>query len=153
MSRWQKEALVLLLLTGAVACTVYPERQAKLFSDATGGESVERAFWQAVEKKDWKNLDPRLASNLVYVTPTGRVERGAAIERIHALDIKEYSLGDLTTEMNGQTFVVSYTVTLRGNDSGQALPETPQRRVSVWQKQGAGWVLISQTVVGTPAAN
>jgi hypothetical protein len=141
--------LSLLLVLGCtlLGCTLYPERQPKAFTDATGGEGVERSFWQAIEKKQWKAIDAHLAPNFVYVTPAGRVDRAAALSEIQQLRLDEYSLGDLTTEMNGQTFVVSYSVTLRGTAGGQPLPNKPQRRVSVWQKQKASWVLISHTVL------
>jgi hypothetical protein len=131
-----------------LGCTLYPEKQPKAFADATGGESVERAFWRDVEKSNWKAVDSSLAANFVYVTAAGRIERTAALNTLHQLRLSDYSLGDLTTEMNGQTFVVSYTVTFRGTAGGQPLPDRPERRVSVWQKQKASWVLISHTVLG-----
>ena len=79
------------------------------------------------------------------------MDRDAALAQIQKLQIQEASLGDVTTEENGSTFVVSYTVVLRGSLDGQPLPASPQHRVSVWQKQKTSWVLISQTVLGAAA--
>jgi len=44
------------------------------------------------------------------------------------------------------------TVTLRGTADGQPLPDKPEHRVSVWQKQKTSWVLISHSVLGAASA-
>jgi hypothetical protein len=130
------------------ACTVYPYREARVFADATGGEGAERAFWQAVEQKHWKAINSCVAPNFVYATSAGRLDREAALTQIEKLQVDQASVGDVTTEMNGNTFVVSYTLTLHGTSDGQPLPASPQHRVSVWQKQKTTWVLISHSVLG-----
>jgi ketosteroid isomerase-like protein len=151
MRRWLTATLLAVTLGGTPACTVYPYREARVFADATGGESAERAFWHAVEQKHWKAINSCVAPNFVYVTPAGRLDREAALAEIEKLQVSEVSLGDVTTEANGNTFIVSYTITLRGTSDGQSLPANPQHRVSVWQKQKTSWVLISQSVVGATA--
>ena len=129
-------------------CTAYPERPVKAFTNATGGEGLERAFWTDVQKQDWKDLQAHLAGNFVYVTSAGRVDRTQAVQELQQLQLQDYSLGDLATEMNRDAFVVSYTITLRGTTKGQALSAQPQRRVTVWQQQKSGWVAIAHTVLG-----
>jgi len=136
----------LALLAG---CTAYPERSVKTFTNATGGESLERAFWTDVQKQDWKDLQAHLAGNFVYITSAGRLDRTQAMQELQQLQIGDYSLGDLSTEMNRDTFVVSYTITLRGTTKGQALGAQPQRRVTVWQQQKSGWVAIAHSVMGS----
>ncbi len=135
----------LVLLAG---CTAYPERPVKAFTDATGGEGLERAFWNDVQKQDWKDLQAHLAGNFVYVTSAGRLDRTQALQELQQLQIAEYSLGDLSTEMNRDAFVVSYTITLRGTAKAQALSTQPQRHVTIWQQQKSGWVAIAHTVMG-----
>jgi Domain of unknown function (DUF4440) len=140
---------LLAALLALSSCTFYADHPVKAFGDATGGEGLERAFWSDIQKQDWKDLDRHITSNFVYVTPTGRWERAAALEHIQQLRVEEYSLGDLTTEMNRDAFVVTYTITLRGTAQGQALPDQPQRRMTVWQQQKGGWVAIAHSVLGT----
>jgi hypothetical protein len=132
----------LMILPG---CTFYGEHPAKSFKEATGGEGLERSFWRDIQKQDWKDLEQHLASNFVYVTPGGRWEREAALEQFRQLELKEYSIGDMTTEMNRDTFVVTYTITLRGTFKGQALPAQPLRCMTVWQQQKRSWVVIAQS--------
>lgn len=115
---------------------------------ATGGEGFERAFWTEVQKQDWKDLEAHLAPNFVYVTPAARADRAQALQEFQQLQIQEYSIGDLATEMNRDTFVVSYTIVLRGTANGQPLPAQPQRRMTVWQQEKRGWVAIAHSVLG-----
>ena len=136
-------------LLGLTGCTLWGAHPAKNFSEATGGEGLERVFWKEVQEKQWDELARHLASNYIYVTPAGRLDREAALQQFKQFDLKECSLGDIQVELNGSTFVVSYSVTLRGMQNGQPLTPDPQRRVSVWQQQKAGWVAIAHTVVGT----
>lgn len=145
--RWVTAILLAWLLGATTACTVYPYREAKVFADATGGEDAERAFWRAVQQKQWNAVNTCLAPNFVFATPNGRVERAQALENIRKLDVKEFSMGDVTTEMNGNTFVVIYNLTLRGTRDGKPLPSVSQHRVSVWQRQKNSWVLIAHTVL------
>ncbi|MGC2195977.1 MAG: DUF4440 domain-containing protein [Terriglobales bacterium] len=130
------------------SCTFYADRPVKAFGDATGGEGFERAFWGDIQKQDWKDLDAHLASNFVYLTPAGRWDRAQALQQIQQLRIQEYSIGDLATEMNRDTFVVTYTITLRGTAPGEGATDQPQRRMTVWQQQKRGWVAIAHSELG-----
>jgi hypothetical protein len=128
------------------SCTVYGEHPALTIADATGGVGFEQGFWREIQKQNWKEVEQHLAGNFVYVTPSGRLERAAAIAEIEQMRVSDYSMGDITTEMNGNTFVVTYTITLHGSSG---FPTQPQRRISVWQKQKAAWVLIAHSLLGT----
>jgi hypothetical protein len=137
--------LIFLALAITSGCTVYREHPVTTFNEATGGEGLERSFWLAIEKQNWKELEQHLASNFVYVTRGGRWEREAALEQFRQLQLQEYSIGDMSTEMNRDTFVVTYTITLRGTFKGQALPLQPLRCMTVWQQQKRNWVVIAQS--------
>jgi ketosteroid isomerase-like protein len=77
------------------------------------------------------------------------LDRTAALGQIEKMDVSEYSIGELSTELHGNVFVVTYSVTLRGTLNGQPLPDKPERRMSVWQQQKSGWMLIAHAVLGT----
>jgi hypothetical protein len=140
-------AFLLCLLPLLPACTVYPRRPVKSFSDATSGAGFERAFWRDIKDKDWKDLHAHLASNFLFLAPSGPLDRDAALAAFQRMDVKDFSLGDLQTQLNGDTFVVTYTITLRGSSGGQPLPEQPQLRMTVWQQQKSGWVALAHTVL------
>ena len=128
------------------ACTFYADRPARAFSQATGGEGLERVFWKQVQTANWTEVERALASNYMGTTPVGALDRDAALEQYRQWRLKDYSLGDLKTELNGSTIVVTYTITLNGTAGSQPLPSVPQHMMTVWQQQKAGWVAIAHSV-------
>jgi len=135
----------LMILSG---CTFYADHPVKAFSQATGGEGFERALWKEIQAQDWKDVNAHFASNFVYITPTGRWERSGAIEQIQKLRIQDYTISDLSTELNRDTFVVTYTIALRGTGQSGTLPSAPERRMTVWQQHKSGWMAIAHSVIG-----
>jgi Domain of unknown function (DUF4440) len=142
--------MFVLFLISMPACTFYGEHPAKALSEATGGESLERVFWKNVQQAKWVEVERALASNYVGTTSVGTLDRAATIEEYRHWRLKDFSIGDLKTELNGSTIVVTYTITLNGTvDKGaagsQLLVSTPQHMLSVWQQQKAGWVIIAHS--------
>ncbi len=146
MVRW----LTIILLCGVAmfpGCTVWNERPAKSFTDATGGEGLERVFWREVKAQRWNEVERSLASNFVSVAPSGPQDRAVTLEHLKQLRLQDYSLGEFQTELNGNTFVVTYTASMHGTSNGQPLPEGPMHMMTVWQQQKAGWVAIAHSIV------
>ena len=148
-------SVLVFLLMLVPACTFYGEHPARTLSEATGGEGLERVFWKNVQAANWVEVERALASNYAGVAPGGTLDRSATLEQYRGWQLKDYALGDLKTEMNGNTFVVTYTITLNGTfntaagngtSGSQPLPSTPQHMMTVWQQQKAGWVVIAHSV-------
>jgi hypothetical protein len=143
-------AIVILSFTVNSACTFYGEHPARAFADATGGEGLERVFWKEVQAANWVQVDRSLASNYSGVTSTGTLDRAAALDQYRQLQLKDCTLGDLKTELNGNTIVVTYAITLNGTMNGSAgqqpLPSSPQHMMTVWQQQKSGWIQIAHSV-------
>lgn len=113
----------------------------------TGGESLERAFWNDLKAKNWKDLEPHFAANYVLVTPEGTFDHSQALERWKQLDLQEYSLGDFNIQLNGNAYIVSYTVTLRGTFAGKPLPANPIRAMTVWQQYARLWLTLAHSAM------
>lgn len=112
---------------------------------------MERVFWKNVQAANWVEVERALASNYAGVTPGGTLDRSATLEQYRRWQLKDYALGDLKTELNGTTIVVTYTITLNGVGSNgtagsQPLSAAPQHMMTVWQQQKAGWVAIAHSV-------
>jgi hypothetical protein len=127
------------------SCSVWPERKPQKWTDVTGGESLERAFWNDLKAKNWKDLEPHIASNYVLVTPDGTFDHAEAIERWKQLDIQEFSLGDFNIQLSGNAYIVSYAVTVRGTLAGKPVPVTPIRAMSVWQQYARYWLTLAHS--------
>jgi hypothetical protein len=146
-------SLILMLafaLMSTSACTFFGDRPARAFSDATGGEGLERVFWKEVQAGSWVDIERTLASNYAGVSPAGSLDREAALNQYRGWQLKDFTLGDLKTELNGTTIVVTYTITLNGTSNAtsgaQPLPSTPQHMLTVWQQQKSGWIVIAHSV-------
>ena len=114
-------------------------------AEATGGEGLERALWREIQQQRLEGFGCAHRIEFVYITPAGRWERSSALEHLEKMQVQDYSITDLTTEMNRDTFVVAYTIILRGTLQGQSLPNQPQHRMTVWQQQKRGWMAIAHT--------
>ena len=135
-----------LTIVCAVGCTVYGDRPARSFADATGGEGLERVFWKNVAAHNWPDIERVLASNYSGAASGGNFDRAAALDQYRKWQLDDFSIGDLKTELNGSTIVVTYTITLRGKTGSDPLPSTPQHMMTVWQQQKAGWIQIAHSV-------
>src|SRR5258708_2859829 len=132
------------------ACTVWHEHPgSSKWIDATGGEGLQRSFWREIKAKGWTELEHHIPSNYGGISPqSGRLDKAAALAQIQQLQLDDYTLGDLQGEMNSDTFVVTYTIAMRGTFGGQPLPTGPLRMMTVWQKEQAGWMAIAHSVLG-----
>jgi hypothetical protein len=142
-------AMWAVLLAGS-ACTFYKDVPARSMAEATGGEGLERVFWKNVQSANWIEVERALASNYAGVTPDGTLDRSATIAQYRNWQLKDYAIGDLQTELNGSTIVVTYTVTLNGTiadgtSSPRPLPAGLQHMMTVWQQQKKGWVAIAHS--------
>jgi hypothetical protein len=136
---------LLLSLTIGLACTIAKERPARAFSEATGGEALERIFWKEVQAGNGTEIERVLASNYIGQTPTGSLDRAATLDQYHQWKLTDFAIADLKTEMTGPTFIVTYTITLNGTAGGQPLP-SPQHMMTVWHQHKSGWMVIAHTV-------
>lgn len=128
---------------------MWGEHPVKHWDEATGAEGLERNYWKDVKAKNWSELDRHLAGNYISFTPEeGRLDRQAALDHLKLLQLDDYSLGDFQVELNSQTLVVTYTITMRGSYAGQPLPAAPVRMMTVWQQQKAGWLALAHSVIG-----
>ncbi len=138
--------VVLGILAFLPGCTLYGDRPVvNHWADATGGIGFERSFWEDVKGKNWNQLSGHIAGNYLVITPQGTMDRAAAFERLQHMDLKSYSLGEVKTELHGNTFVVTYQLTLEGTMDGNPLPSQPMRMMTVWQHQSRSWVAIARS--------
>ncbi len=120
------------------------------WSSATGGEHLDRLFWDTVKAKDWKELDRHLSPTFVYVGPSGIHERADALHFFENLQISELSLGEFTVHPSGgDVIVVTYIAHINATREGKPLSSSEFRMTSTWQRVDKNWLLISRA--HTPA--
>jgi hypothetical protein len=127
---------------------MWREHAVNKWADATGGEGLERSFWNEVKAKNWNELERHIAGNYILITAEGRLDRAPALERIKDLQLQDFSIGEMQTELHRDTIVATYSIILRGTRAGQPLPAAPIRRMAVWQQQKSGWMKIADSEIG-----
>jgi len=138
--------LILVTLALLLGCTVWNEHKPTAWTDVTGGESLERVFWHEVQARHWPDLESRMAPNFVLITSEGTFDRAAAIEHWKQLQIQDFSLGELQSQLNGNTYIVTYILNIRGTAHGKSLPTTPLRALTIWQRQvREQWVMLAHS--------
>jgi hypothetical protein len=135
---------LLLSLMPGIACTIAKERPARAFSEATGAEALERIFWKEIQAGNWIEIDRVIASNYVGSAPGVSLDRAATLEQLRQWKLTDFAIGDLKTELNGPTFIVTYSITLNGTAAGQPLP-SPQHMMTVWHQHKSGWMVIAHS--------
>src|SRR5437879_3352569 len=112
--------ILLLLMCASLAETgCWDSPKVSTFANATGAEQFERLLWQEIKAKNWNAVEPRLASNYVSQTSGAWRDRAATMEHFKALDVSDFSLGDVEVRPAGADMVVTYTMNLRGTYQGQ----------------------------------
>ena len=135
--------LLLSLMLG-MACTIAKERPARTFSEATGAEALERIFWKEIQAGNWIEIERVLASNYMGTAPGALLDRAATLDQYRGWKLTDFAIADLQTELNGPTFIVTYTITLNGTSAGQPLP-SPQHMMTVWHQHKSGWMVIAHS--------
>lgn len=116
------------------------------WSNAAGAEQHERLMWEAIRDKKWTEVESHLAPVFVGTDSDGRsYDHAAWIDYWKATQVRDFSLGDVTVQPGGADMVVTYELHLSEERSGQPIPGSPLRVVSVWQHLKNGWVLIAQS--------
>ena len=136
---------VILLVAFLSGCTLWSEKPVRAWSSATGGEHLERLFWETVKAKDWTDLERHVAPTFVYVGPSGIHEKLAALEYFEHLQITDLTLGDITVRPSGgDVVVVTYIANITATRNGKPLSSNQFRITSTWQKIDKKWMLISR---------
>jgi hypothetical protein len=148
-----KRRLIFLALLGLLgllpACTLYGDRPVvNHWADATGGIGLERSFWEDVKTKSWNDLSGHVAGNYEVMTPEGKLDRAAAVDRLQRFHLDDYVFENVHSELHGNTFVVTYELVLRGTFDDKPLSSDPVRMMTVWQQQSRGWVAIARSEMG-----
>jgi len=142
---------ILLLALLASSCTMWKEKQPKTWQSATGPEAFEQLLWQDIQAARWAEVERRLAPTFVTIGPQERYDRAAAMEQLKKLQVMEFAIGEVDVRPNGDTAVITYLITVNGSLAGEPL-RGPMRRMSVWQKQADGWLLIASSGIPAVAA-
>jgi len=140
MRRLMLIAVVAAVALGLSACTIWKEPRVATWKNTTSVEAMERLLWQEIQAGNWVEVEARLASNFTASTAEGVLDKQQMIARWKSWPRAQAALGEFAVTDNGETTVVTYNYASGAGVAG--------RRLSVWQKQKDGYVLIAHAEGG-----
>src|SRR3954466_9687882 len=109
MPRMQKRPIAIVsiavLLFITTSCSMW-KNPPKGWSGATGGEQLERLFWEDIKSKNWAELDKHLEPMFVSTSADARHNRAASLERWKQYDLQSVNVSDVQVQTAGADFVV-----------------------------------------------
>lgn len=135
MRRAMQLAVVVGLAVGLSACTMWKEPKVATWKNTTSVEAMERLLWQEIGAGNWAEVEAHLAANFSNSMAGGVLDKRQTIEHWKAEKPADVALGEFAVTDHGSATVVTYT---------WAKANGPlERRMSVWQKQKEGWVMVA----------
>lgn len=148
MMRTSRIAVLIIaaLMFGTTSCTMWGEKKTNSWKSVTAGEELTRLFWQEVKQKNWTEVRNHMSATVVGVNSNGTFDRDGTLTNIKKMDISDFQVGEVQTQISGEHLLVAYTLAARGTVDGRPLPTTV-RYLSIWQLVRSGWVLVAQSEI------
>jgi hypothetical protein len=115
----------------------------------------EKAGWDLIKKKDWDGFGKTLASDYIEVEDDGVYDKAGIMTFLKDFDLSDVTFADwkmLTIDKDAA--IVTYTVTVKANYKGTAVPRGPYRAAAGYVNRGGSWVAIyyQETLIKTGPA-
>ncbi len=134
----KRATATLVLLVSTLSCTMW-NKAGSGWGGATGGEQLERLFWQDVRAKDWTAINRHVASSFAGSGPNGAMDKQAFVRSLQQHPLADFSLSDCQVQLNGADIVVSCLMHTQSAE-GKAVQAST---LSVWQQVKKGWIMIA----------
>lgn len=131
-----RTTIALALAVSCVACTMW-SKPAKGWAGQTGGDTIERLFWDDVVQKNFAKVDAHVASSFAGSGPAGPIDRAAFLQWLHAAQITAVHLNDCSTRVNGADVIITCVAEREGSAAEHVTT------LSVWQEYKKGWLLVA----------
>lgn len=141
-------ALVVFTLLLTSACTIAPEKAKPNWNQATSAEQYERLFWNSVKARNWREVEAHLSSTILAEGSEIVLDKQQLLQHLKQIDLTDYSMGDIRTEVNGPDLAITYTMRIHGTINGKPFPDRPLRMLTVWQQveKGNNLMIVHTTI-------
>jgi hypothetical protein len=130
---------IVLLLVSASACNMW-SKPASGWTGATGGEQLEKLFWEDVQARNWAEVDKHVAATFAGAGASGTADRAAFLRDLQKSPLTQFSLSECNSQSNGADLVV--TCTLRATWAAESVQAAT---LSVWQQLKKGWIMVAHS--------
>lgn len=105
----------------------------------TEGERLERDLWNDMKTFNWNALEKKLAPEFQSVHNDGPRNRTGELALIKNLQLGNYTLSNFKTSQQGDTIIVTYTVSADETIDDRRLTTRPSSRLSIWRNHNGQW--------------
>lgn len=123
------------LLSG---CTIWAQPKVFTWKNATGAEQYERLLWQEVKAGNRAEIERHLASNFVFLSRQGRLDKQQFLAKVAEWKGRESVIGELEVTPQGSDMIVTYTASSAAGN---------HRYLSVWQQHKKEWALVAMSEI------
>lgn len=115
------------------------------------GEKHERQIWDDIKSFNIEALERKIAAEFQSVHADGARNKVGELELIKNLDSSNFTLSKFKVSQLGDTFVVTYLVTVEETLDAKKQPKRTTPRMSVWKKNGGEWQMIAHANLNFPS--
>jgi hypothetical protein len=109
------------------------------WSGATGGENLEKFFWDDVKNKDFRKINSHVASSFAGSGSGGSFDRAAFLQQLQSYQLTSFSLSECVSRLNGEDVIITCTLQRDGSPSERV------NTLSVWQQYKKGWLMVAHS--------
>lgn len=80
-------------------------------------------MWEDIKAKNWKAVEDKIAEGFQSVHPDGTRDRAGKISLIKNLNVGQVALSDFKSTNDGDDIVVTYMISVQGNDRSRAIAD------------------------------
>ena len=129
-----RTALVLALAVSFLGCTMW-EKPKPGWSGATGGEKLEKLFWDDVKSNNFASVEAHVASSFTGTQPSS--DRAAFLQTLKSYRLTSVSLSECSSQLNGADLMITCQVEREGSSAARV------STLSVWQQYKKGWLMVA----------
>lgn len=113
--------------------------------EGTEGERLERQLWEDMKTFNWDALEKKLAPEFQSIHNDGPRNRTGELALIKNLNLGNYSLSNFKTSQQGDTIIVTYTVSVDESIDARRLTDRPSYRLSIWRNHKGQWQWLAHS--------
>lgn len=107
------------------------------------GERFERQMWEDMKAFNIKELEKKIAPEFQSIHLDGPRNRAGELELIKDLKLGNYNLSNFKSSNQGDTIIVTYTISVDEVIDDRRLSKKPSLRMSIWKKNNHQWQWIA----------
>lgn len=109
----------------------------------TEGERLESQIWEDMRTFNWASLERKIAPEFQSIHNDGPRNRTGELALIKNLKLGKFTLSNFKSSHQGDTIIVTYTVSADETIDDRHLTGRSSQRMSIWRKHDGQWLWLA----------